>query len=382
MKFQTQAEMRPKKNVNKIRYKDRAFGNERRLSYLKEIYRDEPYFPKPLAYEDIDNAVFDFLDKEIELAVNGERVPTFKLYSNQRFSEYSQNWEHTDEDGNLLLNFKTVSRENNADFGDNQGGLWNIPGERYYTTRIRTVLDQNGTESYEIYSMKQPYSVDLVYNFNFVTDKFSMLNEFNGKLNQKFSSRQCYIRPNSHYIPMVVESVNDETTYSVDDRKFFMQSAEIKVMAYIINAEDFKVEKRPKRIMLCMEGDRARPKPVVNIDEYDDVYENKSLELNIDFDEYQDKVSFTMDTDMNVETTDTKNIRNMRLSVNGTPYFIDKGFKVKDGDEIRIKIRVFDPSEKSSIRFVGYDPNATYEKNDTPESVSDEPTKHEVIDIV
>lgn len=373
--------MRPKKNVNRMRYKDKAYGNERRLNYLKEIYRNEPYFPKPLTYEDIDNAVFEFLNKEIDIAVNGERVPTFKLYSNQRFSEYSQNWEHTDEDGNLLLNFKTVSRENNADFGENQGGLWNIPGDRYYTTRIRTVLDQNGTESYEIYSMKQPYSVDLIYSFNFVTDKFSMLNEFNGKLNSKFSSRQCYIRPNGHFIPMVVESVNDETTYSVDDRKFFIQSFEIKVMAYIINSEDFKVEKRPKRVMLCMEGDRSRPKPVVSVDEYDDVYENKSLELNIDFDEYQEKVSFTMDTDMVVETTETKNIRNMRVSVNGTPYFIDKGFKVKNGDEVKIRIRVFDPADKSNIKFTGYDPNTAYEKNNTPESVSDEPTKFEVIEV-
>ena len=76
---------------------------------------------------------------------------------------------YSDENGNLLLNFKTVSRDNNPETGDNQGGLWNIPGDRYYTLSIRNVMDDNGTEHYEIYSMKQPFAVDLMYRINFIT---------------------------------------------------------------------------------------------------------------------------------------------------------------------------------------------------------------------
>ena len=70
---------------------------------------------------------------------------------------------------------------------------------------------------------------------------------------------------------MVIDSVNDESTYSVDERKFFMQSFVIKVMAYIINKDDFKVEKKPKRIMLFGDGDTNKSKPKIDIIEYDDV---------------------------------------------------------------------------------------------------------------
>lgn len=371
----------PKKYINKIKFKDRTYGYEQRLNYGKHIMRKEPYFPKPLTYEDIDNAVFEFVDKSIDIEYDGIKIPTFTLYSNQRFSEYSQTWEHTDENGNLLLNFKTVSRDNNPNLGDNQGGLWNIPGDRYYTLRIRTVMDDNGTESYEIYSMKQPFCIDLMYRFNIVTDKYNVINLFNEKINKLFSARQCYIRPNGHYIPMVIDSVNDESNYSIDERKFFMQSFVIKVMAYIINKEDFKVEKKPKRVMLYGEGDTFRPKPLINIEEYEDVYENKSLEVSIDFKEYHDKATFTIDTDMVITEIEKNNIRQVRLFVNDTPYYIDKGFKVKNGDEIKIKIRQIDENQSSSIKFIGYDPSNVYRKDYTPENASDEATKFEEIKI-
>jgi hypothetical protein len=371
----------PKKYINILRHRDKIYGNELRASYSKEIMKDEPYFPKPLTYEDIDKAMFEFVDSLVDIVSDGVKIPTFMLYSNQRFSEYSQTWKHTDENGNLLLNFKTISRENDPKNGENQGGLWNIPGDRYYTMRIRTVLDDNGTESYEIYSMKQPFCIDMMYRICFVTDKYSMLNVFNEKVNKLFSARQYYIRPNGHYIPMIIDSVNDESTYSNDERKFFMQSFNIKAMAYIINENDFKVEKKPKRIMLFSEGDTFKPKPLVSIDEYDDIYENKTLELTVDFKEYHDKAEFDIDTDMIIEKINMTNIRKVRVFVNDTMYYVDKGFSVKNGDNIKIKIRQFDEGNKSCIKFIGYDPSSVYKKDYIPENVSDEAVKHEEIVI-
>lgn len=372
--------MRPKKYLNHIRFKNKIYGKEKRESYSSDIMKNEPYFPKPLEYEDIDNAMFEFVRDKIDIEYNGKYVPTFTLYSNQRFSEYTQTWKHTDNDNNLLLNFKTVSRDNNPEPGENQGGLWNIPGDRFYTIRIRTVLDDNGNESYEIYSMKQPFSVDIMYQINFVTDKFEMINCFNQKLNDLFKARQCYIRPNEHYIPIVIDSVNDETTYSIDERKFFRQSFVIKAMAYIIKKEDFKVEKKPKRIMLFGDGDTFKPKPNINIDEYEDMYHNKKIELMINFKEYQDKVNFNIDTDMVVDNIILDNIRHFRMFVNDTPYYTDKGFKVNNNDDIKIKIFPIDVSQPSEIKFIGYDPSVLL-KNDVPENVSDEKTQNEIIVI-
>ena len=172
----------PKKNITKINKKQVPFGKQVRLGYQKKILDKSVVFPKPLEYDDIDKAVFEFVENEIDIAVDGEKVPTYTLYSNQRFSEYSQMWEHSDENGNLYLNFKTVNRDKNPSFGGNQGNLWNVPGNRRYTLLQKDVLDDNGTESIEIYSMSQPYTVDLTYTINFITVTLENLNVFISKI--------------------------------------------------------------------------------------------------------------------------------------------------------------------------------------------------------
>lgn len=371
----------PKKYIQPIRYSDIPFGNEVRKSYQKTILDKSPIMPKPLEYEDIDNAFFDFVENTVEIIVNGKKIPTFTLYSSQRFSEYSQTWNHSDEDNNVLMNFKTVSRDNNPTSGDNQGGLWNIPGERKYTLLQRTVMDDNGNESYEVYSMKQPYSVDLSYRVNFVTNTFENINLFNQKINELFKSRQCYIRPNGHYIPMVIDEINDESTYSIEDRKFYVQSVSIKVMAYIIHEDDFQVERFPKRIILMTEGEKSK-KPKISIEEYEtDDFEYTNIDMTIDFKNGIDKAIFISDTDFVVENIKTDNVRNLRIFINGTMIYHKGGFKIKNEDEVKIKLFVVDIFKNSVVYLHGYNPNKTYEVSDVPEKVYDEKEKFEEIKI-
>lgn len=376
------AKPQPKKNHTNFRLNDASYASERRLNLAKEIFHKQTEIPKPLNYQDIDSEFEDFVREQIA-KFNDEVFPVFTLYSNQRFSEYSQTWQHDDSEGNLIQNFITVNRDNNPKPGTNQGGLWNIPGNRYYTMSVKTVLEDDGTESYEIFSVKQPYCVDLTYRVNFMTVEYEKINKFNNRVNDLFKARQYYIRPNSHFIPMVVEEVNDETTYSIEDRKFFLQSIGIKVMAYIINSDDYKVEKKPKRLMMFMEGDTRRPKPVVNIEEYDgnNPLENRHIELTIDFEEYHDKVEFNIDTDMDIEKISKENVRNIRVFVNDTPYYTEKGFKVKNGDNIKIKLKKCDISKKSKLVLSGYNPNEVYNSLETPENVSEELVKFENITI-
>ena len=372
----------PKKNLtipNKYREKH---GNMIRLGYQNRILDKTPVFPKPLEYDDIDKAVFDFVDKNIDIVIDGKLVPTYTLYSNQRFSEYSQMWEHSDENGNLYLNFKTLNRDKNPSFGDNQGKLWNIPGERKYTLLQREVLDDNGTESYEIYTMKQPYTVDLKYTINFVTTTFEDLNKFNQKINDLFKSRQCYIRPNGHYIPMLLEDISDETSYSISDRKFFVQSANIKVMAYIIQSDNFEVKKYPKRINQMLEGDVFKKNEAcVEIEEIDNPMKNKTLNINIKIEPFNTKVKFTFDTEMIVENIITDNVRNMRIMVNDTLYYIDKSFKLHNNDNVLIKINPIEYEKETKIQLVGYEKDSFYNSENIPEKVFEEEITNEDINI-
>lgn len=376
---------RPKRDLKPIKLKDNTTGSEVRYNYTKEILHKAPTFPKPLEYEDIDIAFKEFVENEIDIICEDKKVPTFTLYSNQRFSEYSQTWEHTDENNNLLMNFKTIIRDNNPQKGSNQGNLWNIPGNRKYTLLIRDVLDENGTESYEIHSMKQPYTVDLTYHVSFVTNKFEKLNEFNQKINKIFAARQFYIRPNGHFLPMVMEDISDNTEYNVENRKFYSQSCDIRVMAYIIHADDFTVEKRPKRICLFTEGDVYKKNPTVEIEEIESNSNNgdyayQEVFLTIKFEEFQMKSNFIIDTDIEVKSVDYSNVRSFRLWINNRPIYTDKGFNLKENDEILIKIKPIDETQKSSLLFNGINDNVIV-ASDIDESVSNETLDKDIINV-
>lgn len=352
------ASKQPKKSINPIGFKDNSIGLERRLNYAKEILYKGTEFPKTLTYSDIDKAFQEFVANEIDLVdENGKRVPTFTLYSNQRFSEYSQTWEHTDENGNLLLNFKTINRETNVKLGENQGNYWNIPGDRYYKLLTKTVLSDSGDEYVEVYSMKQPTSVNLEFRINFVTNTVDMVNKFNEKINKKFKSRQCYIRPNGHYVPMVLDEVTDETSYSIEERKIFVQSINIKAMAYIITEDDFKISKFPKHPKVYEQKEKKNKKPVVEIEENEDI-EFNPIDITIKFEPTMNVVDFDIDTDVKVEEVKTININNFRLSINGMPTFTDRGFEISKDDNIRIKIFKVNESAKASLILKGINPNS------------------------
>lgn len=372
----------PKKNLTKVNKYSAKRGNIIRIGYQNTILNKAPVFPKPLEYDDIDKAMFDFVDTVIPIVIDGKLIPTYTLYSNQRFSEYTQMWEHSDENGNLYLNFKTLNREKNPSFGDNQGKLWNIPGERKYTVLQRQVLDDNGTESYEIYTMKQPYAVDLTYTISFVTTTLDNLNKFNQKINKLFKARQSYIRPNGHFMPMVLEEISDETSYSVSDRKFFVQSATIKLMAYIIEPEDFEVKKYPKRINQMLEGDKFKKNDAcVEIEEFENPMKNKTLNVNIKLEPYHTKVKFIFDTEMVVENIVTDNVRNMRMMVNGDLYYIEKTFKLHNNDEVRIKLNPIDYEKETKIQLIGYEKDVFYKSDEIPEKVFEQEITHEDINI-
>ena len=367
--------MLPKKNFKPIKMNDTPYGNAARMNNTLGMLKDSTEFPKPVDYEDIDIAVREFVIEYIAKQMKTALFPVYTLYSNQRFSEYSQTWEHTDNEGNLIMDFITLNRDSDPKNGSNQGGFWNIPGNRKYPMLVRNVLDDNGTESYEVFSMRQPYCVDLSYRINLMTITYENVNRFNEVVNDIFKARQHYVRPNGHAMPMVIDSIDDQTEYGVQDKRFFVQSISVKLMAYIIREEDFSIQRFPKRIMVSGMGESKRPKPQVNIDEYEDNgVRNKKLDVTISFPAYEERVEFEIDTDMNIEKVESDNVRNYRLSVNVTPYFTRKGFKVKDGDTIKIKIDKYEVDKVSEMKFIGYDPNEIYFEDYIPEDASKQQT--------
>lgn len=247
--------IQPKPYLDRLRLRNHAQGVERRRNMSKLILENGTPLPKPIEYEDIDKAFFDWVDKKLDVVYDGKKLPTYKLFSNQKISEYSQTWSNLDDTGNIIMNFKTITRENNPQFGENQGGNYNVPGKRDYPMFCVPVLQENGEEAYDLYTMKQPLSVNFMYTVSIICNKYELLNKFNELIQYEFSALECYISPNDHPMPMVIESINDESEYSIDDRKYYAQTYNIKLMGYIIRKEDFNVTKIPSRFKITLNTD-------------------------------------------------------------------------------------------------------------------------------
>ena len=100
----------PKPFLNRLRLRNHAIGVERRRNISKMILERGTPFAKPIKYEDIDQAFFNWVDKTLDISYMGKRLPTYRLFSTQKISEYSQTWQNLDETGNLVVNFKICIR--------------------------------------------------------------------------------------------------------------------------------------------------------------------------------------------------------------------------------------------------------------------------------
>lgn len=360
-------------------YRQQPDPIETRMNYYKEVMRDSTPLPKTLEYKDIDEAFKSWVETDLEIVFEGEKLPTLSLFSNQRFSEYLQSWQYTDENKNILMNFKTITRENNPQQGQNQGGLWNIPGDRFYTMKREEVLNDNGKISYRDYRIKQPKAINLVYKISLVTNKYELLNEFNEIVNDKFKARQCYIRPNGHYIPMLLDSVSDESEYNIDDRTFFSQIYTISVLAYIITEKDFEVVESPTVTLKSFEGLKNRGKrtrPTVEIEEDGEIYKcvngeeetfyyYQPVTLTITFGKCDDdEIEFTIDTDLTAQEVELDNVSHYEVKINDEIYEkYDLNHAVfYEGEKIYLKIKREILGDEGKIIIKGYNPRIVFDE--------------------
>ena len=376
----------PKSHIENMHLRKIAIGNERRRESIKGIIDKSVNFSKGVMLEDIDQAFTEWVENDLYITFDGEVLPTFKLFSNQRISEYAQNWSHVDSIGNILLNFKTISRENNPKKGSNQGGAWNIPGERDYLVGYIPVLQENGQEAYDMYTMKQPYTLDLLYTVTLITNKYELLNKMNQLVHRKFSALQAYLFPNGHSMPMKLNEVSDESEYNIDDRKYYSQSYKIELLAYIVDPSGFKVTHIPSRLKIRTVGivnKKSKNGVSVKVEDWNKMddcvvepespFFNQSVNIVIDFPQCKKEVDFSIDSDLNVDTIELKNVYDFTLCLNDEPQdFENNEIKIYSGDKVSVKITRDNLYEDSKMIIKCFDPNVVYDLRNNPESQLDQ----------
>jgi len=246
----------PKGFRNNIRLTSPNIGVPRRQELLDNIADDGTFLPRGVLYQDMDETFIEFINKELNIEIDGNQVPVIFL-TLQRYSEFTKTWQFTDEYKNIKIPFITIVRKPDVQVGTNYNGLYNVPGRPTFTY-YKVPTNDGARVGIDLYKVPQPTSVDITYEVRLFTNKMSDLNLLNEKIQKKFQSRQAYIWPKGHPMPVMLESIGDES--NIDDfenRRFYVQPFEMLLAGYILDENDFEIIPTINRAMVMSEIELA-----------------------------------------------------------------------------------------------------------------------------
>lgn len=249
----------PKRKNNIDVYSDRETEKgvnvlNRRQELLDRITKSDSFLPDSLLHEDMDSGMLDYVKTTFKVISDGVPIPTIpRILTIQRWAEFSNNWDFSDEDGNVKLPFIAIIRKPDVQPGTNPVTQRTIPDRQ--TFHYATVPTWNGTQmGADVYKMPQPVAVDVSYEVVFVCNKLRELNKFNKIVLQKFSSRQSYTSIKGHYIPIVLDGIEDNTPMeTLDGRRFYLQTYKFTMLGLLIDNEEFEVKPAISRAFLVNE---------------------------------------------------------------------------------------------------------------------------------
>lgn len=243
----------PKRKNNISVYLDKDL-TERRQELLDKITKSDTNLPDSILHDDLDMGLLEYVKNNFKVVSEGKTIPVInKILTIQRWGEFSNNWEFTDDDGNMQLPFIAVIRKPDVQPGTNPSIQRTVPDRHQFF--YASVPTWNGTQmGADIYKIPQPVPVDISYDVTIICNKFRDLNRFNKKVLQNFSSRQDYTMVKGHYIPIVLDSIDDNSPIdTIDGRRFYSQNYKFTMLGFLIDSEEFEVKPAVSRFFLMNE---------------------------------------------------------------------------------------------------------------------------------
>jgi hypothetical protein len=346
-----------RKDINIVR---QPYGFEQRQGYLDDISRKGTFLPRGVMYEDMDTTFIEFIETDLEISIDGEKVPVLFL-TLQRWSEFSKTWQFSDKYRDIKMPFITIVRQPNPQPGRNQAGLFNIPGRKTYTY-LKVPTFEGGRTGVDTYKIPQPTSVDLMYEVRLFCNRMRDLNKLNQLIQRTFQSRQHYIRVNGHPMPVHLENVGDES--NIDDfenRRFYVQPFEMALYGYILDEDDFEVVPTVNRAFvlteLFNEMSKVKFKIIPNIVD-NSVTFNFVFQKGREASENVNSFSFVSDVDVLFSEIDNLiNISNIKIKVNNVLVFdgvsLASNLQINKWDNVSITIIRTDNNGNSTFTLIG-----------------------------
>lgn len=234
-------------------YKEKQL-TERRQELLDRITKSDSYLPDAILHDDLDLGFLEYVQETFKVVSDGNTIPIIpKILTIQRWGEFTSNWEFSDDDGNAKLPFIAVVRKPDVQFGTNPAVQRTIPDRAQFHYATVPTWDGNKMGA-DIYKIPQPIAVDISYDVTIVCTKFRDLNKMNKIVMEHFTSRQSYTTVKGHYIPIILNSIEDNSPIdTIDGRRFYLQTYKFIMLGFLIDDEEFQVSPAVNRLFILNE---------------------------------------------------------------------------------------------------------------------------------
>ena len=231
----------PKKIKKTLNLSNKKYFLERREELLDKIQENGTFLPKSVLHADLDRGMLDYVKGELRTTVSGTKIPTVDIITTtQNWSQFTSTWDFQNLDKNIEPPFIATVRQPEVKYGTNPSTQYTIPDrKKFYYAKVPT---WDGTrKGMDIYKIPQPVPVDITYNVKIFCNRMRELNEFNRKVLQKFSSRQSYTVVKGHYVPIILDSISDESSLDIEKRKYYIQNYTFIMLGFLIDEDEFEI---------------------------------------------------------------------------------------------------------------------------------------------
>lgn len=259
----------PKRKNNIKVYKENEL-TERRNEMLNQIIKSDTFLPESVLHDDLDKGMLEYVMKNFIVISNGEQIPIIpKILTIQRWGEISETWSYSDDDHNIKVPFISIVRKPDVQPGTNPSIQRTIPDRRTFYYHSVPTWDGN-QKGFDIYKIPQPIAVDISYDITIITSEIRDLNRLNKIILQNFSSRQSYTIVKGHYIPIILDRINDNSNINnLDGRRYYNQTYSFTILGLLVDEEEFEVVPGITRTILLSEINNQivkRESNIINVD--------------------------------------------------------------------------------------------------------------------
>jgi hypothetical protein len=222
------------------------YGMDRIEELMRLTNTKTKYLPRTILLEDLDQALFDYVNRDgMKATIDNKPVPNFYL-DNDRWGEFSKTWKFMDNDKNVPTPYITVRRIDKQ-AGTRLGTKYRIPQPRKFRYMNVPILD-NGEIIYLQFRMPEPTNVDMTYEVALFTKFRVDVNQYDEQVLKNFASRQEYIAVKGNPLPLLFEGFAEANPIeNIEGDRFFVSKYALKILGFIQDEKEFEIVKTVRR---------------------------------------------------------------------------------------------------------------------------------------